>query len=85
MAKKRVREISHQISTLKNLTNSQYYASSDSDWQKIQRKLIDAVYDLDRHVRLNDKNEINDTSSSIKDDWSISFDDKKSSEILRRR
>ena len=60
IAKKRVQEIVHQIGTLKNLTNSQYYHSDNTDWQKIQRQLIDSVYDLDRYVRLNseEKNEI---------------------------
>ena len=51
VAKKRLQEITHQIGTLKNLTNTQYYQSYDQDWQKIQRQLIDAVYDLDRFVR----------------------------------
>jgi len=52
VAKKRVKEIVHQIGTLKNLTNSQYYDSNSKSWQKIQRQLIDSVYDLDRYVKL---------------------------------
>lgn len=51
IAKKRLQEIVHQIGTLKNLTNSQYYQSDNRDWEKIQRQLIDSVYDLDRYVR----------------------------------
>ena len=55
IAKKRVQEIVHQVGTLKNLTNSQYYRSDNTDWEKIQRQLIDSVYDLGGYVRLKKK------------------------------
>ena len=54
-AKKRLQEIVHQIDTLKNLTNAQYYQSRESDWQKIKNQLLESVFDLDIFVKLNEE------------------------------
>ena len=59
ISKKRVDDIVHQIGTLKNLTNKQHYNSNNQLWQSIQRNLLDAVYDLDKSVRLIDKENSN--------------------------